>query len=121
MQFQGRSTMPLIRGESAFDKDRVLMSEEFGRVRVRIGDRALNFSPDGRRPDELYDLQTDPEEIENLADANPEAVEQLKLPYFKMMKESQKLSALFVLVPGKKTHLDDEAIEQLKALGYLDQ
>ena len=45
--FQGRSIVPLIRNQNAFDKNRPLISEQKGQVRVRINQFAIVFSTEG--------------------------------------------------------------------------
>jgi arylsulfatase A-like enzyme len=117
--FQGRSLMPLIRKKENFDENRPLISEEIGRVRVRIGDWALIFAPDKSSHEELYHLKLDPLELRNLAKQDAKRVEQMKIPYNQMMLKSKVLSAQFVLDPAKKPHPSEEAREQLKALGYI--
>ena len=79
------------------------------------------FSTEGEFSDRLYNLQTDPLEIENIAEKKPEIVEKMRLPYFQMIAESKNLSAQFVLEPGKQHVLDEDAREQLEALGYIAQ
>lgn len=119
--FQGKSLMPLIRNEVKVDKARPLISEELGRVRVRIRNMALIFAPDGRTGEELYDLKLDPFELHNLAKENVKKVKEMKISYFEMMKKTKNLSAQFVLDPGSKRNLNEETLEQLKALGYVAQ
>lgn len=117
--FQGKSLMPLIRDQRAFDKSRPLISEERGRVRVRIRDLALIFSLDGKTHEELYNLKIDPHELQNIAKVNRKLVEQLKAAYFQMLTTSKDLSARFILEAGKKPNWSEETAEQLKALGYV--
>jgi len=117
--FQGKSLLPLIRNPSmTIDRKRPLISEQSENVRVKIGDLALLFSKDGKLPDYLYNLKSDPTELENLAEKNPE-VTKMKLIYYRIMAANRNLSAQFVIVPGKKRIMDDETREQLHALGYV--
>jgi len=118
--FQGMSLKRMINSMTP-NFERAIISEARGRARIRIGNLALIFSPDGKIPEELYNLKTDPQEMENIADRNPKTVERMKSPYFQMMAMSKNLSAQFVLTPGKKPELSEETSEQLKALGYVAQ
>ncbi len=117
--FQGRNLVPVIQKEATLEPDRPLISEEIERVRVRKGDIALNFSPSGGVAEELYDLKSDPEELTNIAKKRPDLVQELKIPYYKMMDKNRALSARFVLGPSSKPQLNEETREQLKALGYV--
>jgi arylsulfatase A-like enzyme len=119
--FQGKSLVPLIRKEASFDENRPLISEEIGRVRVRMGNFALIFDPRGKIHEELYNLKTDPLELHNIASENPKRVNLMKLPYTQMMEKSKNLSAQFVLDPANHANLSEETREQLKALGYITQ
>ncbi len=119
--FQGKSIVPLIGNPSAFDKNRPLISEERDQVRVRVGDFVLVFSPNGRFTEQLYNLEMDRHEMQNIGARNPEVIEKLKLPYYQMVAGSKNLSAQFVLEKGKKPVLDEETNDQLKALGYVSQ
>jgi arylsulfatase A-like enzyme len=118
VSFQGKSIVPLLRNKNVFDKNRPLISEQPGQVRVRINDLALVFSIEGKFSPSLYNLKTDPLELENLASKSPEIVEKMKQPYYQMISRSKNLSALFVW-EGKKPILDEDTLEQLKALGYV--
>lgn len=120
-RFQGKSIVPLIRNPKAFDKNRALISEERDQVRVRMGDFALVFSPNGRFTEQLFNLATDPLEMENIGVRNPEIIERLKLPYYQMINRSKNLSAQFVIEHGKKPVLDEETNDQLRTLGYVSQ
>jgi arylsulfatase A-like enzyme len=121
VSFQGKSLMPLVREQEAPNYSRPLISEEKGRVRVRIGNIAMIFAPDGRTSEELYDLKADPSELHNVAKENPKIVEQMKVPYTQMIANSKELSAQFILEPDKKTELSEETAEQMRALGYITQ
>jgi arylsulfatase A-like enzyme len=119
--FQGKSIVPLIQNRNAFDKKRPVISEQQGQVRVRIDHLAVVFSTDGKFSDRLYNLQTDPLELENIGPKNPEVIEKIKQPYFQMIASSKNLSAQFVLETDKKRVPNEDTREQLRALGYVDQ
>lgn len=117
--FQGKSILPLIGNKDAFDKNRPLISEQPGQVRVRINDLVVVFSTEGKFSDQLHNLKTDPLELKNIAPENSQLVKKMKLLYFQMINSSKKLSDLFVLEEGKIPILDEGTLEQLKALGYI--
>jgi arylsulfatase len=117
--FQGKSIMPLIYEPRVFETNRPLISEEQERVRIRSGDFALSFFPHGEPGEELFDLRTDPQEIEDISNNNPVAVKRLKDRYFQIVNESKNLSSLFILDSKNKREMDPETIEQLKSLGYV--
>jgi arylsulfatase A-like enzyme len=119
--FQGKSFLPLIDKAAIVDTKRPRISEEAGRVRVRVGNLALIFSPNRPGEEELYNVKNDPDEIENIADENPEILEKLKLPYFKMIAASTNLSQQFVPKPLQRPNVDQETVEKMKALGYVAQ
>ncbi len=119
--FQGRSLVSLIREPRVFDKNRPLISEERGGVRIRIGDLALCFFLGNEGREQLFNLRLDPQEIEDISDKNRKTVEQMKALYFQLLTRSKDLSAQFVLEAGKKPPMSEETIEQLKALGYVAQ
>lgn len=52
---------------------------------------------------ELYDLEDDPDELNNLAESKPEMVKKLREPLFRTMRV---------------VDLDEETLKQLKSLGY---
>lgn len=120
VEFQGKSIVPLIQNPKTFDKNRALISEERDQVRVRVGDMALVFSPNGRFTEQLYNLALDPSEMVNIAAKNPQISQRLKRPYYKMIGESKNVASHF-LETGKKPVLDEETKDQLRALGYVSQ
>jgi len=119
--FQGINLMPLIQDDKRIE-NRVLISEETGRVRVRKDDMALHFSERTKISDELYDLKQDPSELVNLASKNPSLVQKLKQIYRKAIRESRSLSDQFVLEgASSKPVISPEMQEELKALGYVTE
>lgn len=119
--FQGKSIMPLVYDPRVFETNRPLISEERGRVRIRSGDFALSYFPQGEPGEELFNLRTDPQEIDDISHTNPVEVKRLKERYFRIINESKNLSSLFILDLMNKREMDTETIEQLKALGYVAQ
>ena len=119
--FQGQSILPLTRNPNVFDENRPLISEQKGQVRVRVNQVAMVFSTNREFPDRLYDLKTDPLELENIATKNPQIIEKMKLHYYQMIVRHKNLSAQFVLEEGKSHVMDENTREQLKALGYVGE
>jgi len=87
--FQGRSLMPVIRGEVESIRQAIITGYHEGEDRC-IRDKRWSYirRPEGE-PDELYDLLTDPLERNNLIDVYPQ--------------EAQRLVSLFgeMFVPGR--------------------
>ncbi|MCI0619036.1 sulfatase-like hydrolase/transferase, partial [bacterium] len=119
--FQGQSIVPLIKNPNVFNENRPLISEQKGQVRVRVNQFAMVFSTNGNFPDRLYNLETDPLELENIATKNPQIIEKMKLHYYQMMVRAKNLSAQFVLEEDKKHVMDENTKEQLSALGYVGE
>jgi arylsulfatase A-like enzyme len=65
------------------------------------------------RPDALFDLIHDPEEIENVAEAEPARLESLR------SKLADRRAAWPVAEPGSAPEIAPEQLEALRALGYL--
>ena len=61
----------------------------------------------------LFDLSADPEELENLAEEHPERLGELR-------KALEPWIRIGLVRPKDSGHLDDEALEQLRALGYVE-
>jgi hypothetical protein len=80
---EGKSLLPCINGERAGNYDEVYLSEATWELkRGLINDRwkfINSLEPDyhGRPMQELYDLQADPDEQNNVAEQNPEVVREL--------------------------------------------
>ena len=65
---------------------------------------------------ELFDLSTDPGEQRDVAGAHPDVVESLSA----LLEERLRRAGGSPMTPREATDLDEEYIEQLKALGYLE-
>ncbi len=63
---------------------------------------------------ELYNLRSDPDELNNLYDEKPELATELDGRLSALLDESER----FALQPGENP-MDDETLEMLQALGYL--
>jgi hypothetical protein len=81
---EGKSLVPLINGESDGNYDEVFLSEATWEVkRGLINDKykfiqSFEVDPHNRPMQELFDLQADPTEQNNIAEQHPEIVAELK-------------------------------------------
>jgi arylsulfatase A-like enzyme len=70
-------------------------------------------------PDELFDLETDPRELEDLLAARPSQVEAMSRQLRQMTEHSKRKQDL--LRKGKAVEVEDERIiQQLRSLGYIE-
>jgi arylsulfatase A-like enzyme len=93
--------------------EREAMQPHLRRLRsLRIGDHKLIWSSDGAH--ELYDLRTDPGELENRAAADPGLVAELRSRLDAVLQ-----SSLGTAGEPPEPVLDPEIEEQLRALGYV--
>jgi len=127
---QGASLIPLLKDPSAPSADRPLFAETFTTVfhhtldtdasipLASIRDGATQLIVHRSNPEslELFDLGTDPQELRNLAAANPEKIARLRPALIAWQKENNRLRALY---GGATEKLDPETEKRLKALGYL--
>jgi arylsulfatase A-like enzyme len=126
--FEGTSLVPLIRGDAAAAPPRVYMESGYAaepQRTVRDGRWKLVEVPDpgdrqamtGARL-ELYDLESDPRELANVASAHPEVVERLAadLARWAEARPVGDASAEAVDLEG----LDTASRDMLRALGYVE-
>ncbi len=117
---QGRSLLPILRGdESALPPMSALAS--FVRAKavyhmVRAGDHKLVYDAlnDTRQ---LYDLQRDPRELNNIIDAEPDLAERLNQLLSEWLRSEQALREH--IDRGPERELSPEVLEQLRSLGYI--
>ena len=71
--YPGRSFLAALKGEEDPGRDNVVIYDEYGTTRmIRTAEwKYVHRYPDG--PNELYDLQNDPDERDNLVDDNAQA------------------------------------------------
>ena len=81
---------------------------------LRVGDEKLIWASDGRH--ELYNLADDPDELEDLAAAQPERVAALSARLEEIVA-SRSLSSTDIRPP--LSLIDPETVENLRALGYI--
>jgi hypothetical protein len=67
---------------------------------------------------ELYDLEQDPGERRNLAQARPELFGELHASLNRWLDESARMAATFE--PGPPAELTESEIRRLRSLGYVD-
>jgi len=131
---QGRSLAPLLLGDEGGDGFEMAFTEagystggQWQKV-VRDDRFKLIYAPKLEEnrwiggpdvPFALYDLEADPDELENVAEAFPEDFKRLQ----KALSKWTKAEPFRVLVDDstveEATDMDDETREQLEALGYL--
>ena len=111
---QGRSLVPYFRGE-ALDAVSAFASYRGVAHVCRLGQYKLHRSKDGAH--QLFDLASDPDEINDLAEGLPEIAGELagKLDHWlEMEAELQKLVS-----SGETRELTPDVIERLRSLGYI--
>lgn len=104
----GTSLLNWLDGGSAFahEFNEVHCWELYGRIGVRKGDWKANWydSPYGTESWELYNLRTDPGELNDLADINTEKLEELKTEWSEYASEYQ------VILPNEKVSYGTDEI-----------
>jgi arylsulfatase A-like enzyme len=112
---QGRSLLPVL--ESGESGNQVVLSDwERGRVRsLRAGDWKL-VRRAGRV--ELYNLAEDPRETHDLAAREPQRLAELRDAMAGLIRASQEIRD--GMGRGEEVTPDDETLEELRALGYID-
>ena len=118
--FQGKNLLSLLQQKNAEANNRLLISEQAGKVRAQQGEWAALFLHRSNEADELYNLRDDPGELKNLAVENPAKVKELKRQYFQLVEGSRQIAANFVVTGSSEPQLDAETREQLEALGYVN-
>ena len=115
----GESLLPLLRNDEPPAFDAVVTEKEVrGESALRFGFRTerWKFLYDGKTDRTLlYDLDDDPGETENVADANPDVVEEFERQLDARFKAIERTSA-DITIPDIETQPGVE--ERLQALGY---
>jgi arylsulfatase A-like enzyme len=70
--------------------------------------------------EEVYDLNRDPAESTDIADASREAIEEARGILDRHGKKAEKLRAIHQLTEGQGTVMDQDALQNLKSMGYLE-
>lgn len=123
---QGVSVMPWIRQEGERSKTTVASQDTINKSRYGLRTDALKFIMDvktSRR--ELYDLETDPEELDNLADERVETANDFEERLKRLLRHNRALGKQLASGDPQGTGdsddlLSEEERDRLKALGYLD-
>ncbi len=116
--FMGRSIFPLI----GSDETRPIISEQLRKQwGIRVPETALIMEDYklikqlATNDHALFNMRVDPMERENVIDSAPSALELID----KMNSVLQANAAMYEGIEVKETTLDEETIQQLKALGYI--
>lgn len=116
--FQGKSLLPLMLGVSEGDPNRARFGTHPNLVSVHRNQWHLLYNPTGQRA-ELYDFRADPEELDNLVEDNEDIARELRAAFDQMELEGAELADKFELQDGGNPVLDENAREELRALGYI--
>lgn len=114
----GRPLLSLARGLEEAGPERAVFAEtnyEGQQRAVLEGDWKLLRSPDGKRPEGLFNLESDPQEQQDLRAERPEVFEHLSRLLVEHERQTLKWGEK---VPGSRQELTQEAVEKLRALGY---
>jgi arylsulfatase len=87
---QGKSLMPILKGEARTPHEQLYFHFSTDRA-LRQGDWKLVSAKGGRW--ELYDLSSDPTELDDLAKENPERVSQMSQEWFRVARDIERLPA----------------------------
>jgi len=119
-QLPGQDLSPLLQGlEEGSTPDRSIFAETDYEGKQRAlwqGEWKLLVSPDGTRPNGLFNLSTDPGELTDLSDAHPEVSRRL---FQALEKQQQEALRLGEDLPGTRQELTEGTLEQLRSLGYV--
>ncbi|MBS3818803.1 sulfatase [bacterium] len=132
-ELDGRSLIPFLEGKESQDRvfladkgDNIVGSHIPQKISMNKGSKKLilnqefnlqeknffTFPPPAVEPVEIYDLDKDPEEKQNIADQNSTLAHQIIKAINDLYEEAKKRKKF-------KAQIDKETEEQLKALGYI--
>ena len=116
LDVQGRSLVPLIRGEALPERALFAEAPNFGGLRALRTERWKYITTPGTGT--LFDLQSDPHETVNLCASNRSAC----APFARQMAEWQNanraMAARLGFGPGAPARVDEALRRKLRALGY---
>jgi arylsulfatase A-like enzyme len=119
--FQGSSLVPLLRGaaepeRTSFSHARRITAGQRPQESVLRGQWRFVREPDtGKRW--LYDRQTDPKELVDVAAEHPDVVERLEHALAQQARQDKRLRELIATKPGN-VELDEATLRELRGLGY---
>lgn len=118
---QGRSLMPMIRGEvipeapAYIEAYGAMMKESERLMGIRTSRYKFIYAPKNKEiPQELYDLEKDPNEKRNLATTRPEIVHEMR----RILEEitSKETTMEYKMTPDE----EEIVLDRLKKLGYIE-
>ena len=113
---QGRSLLPLIRGDASLPETSAFAS--FGGVdhMVRLGRYKYHYR--ANQEPTLYDVESDPGELNDLAEAHPTIAARMQSVLDSWLQQEETLRE--VVPQGGTRSVTPEVLEQLEALGYIN-
>ena len=120
---QGRSLLSGLTGGRDAIEARELFGEGFGKDSVpsyclwRGSDKYILVPGDSEAAEELYDLSSDPGETVNLAGSDAAKSSELRATVEAWVEANRRIGEAFV---GSSTAPDDDVLERLRSLGYID-
>jgi arylsulfatase A-like enzyme len=115
--FQGESILPLLKNHDSEDRYRI--AEKKAIFSVQKGKWKAIFNRTGTKA-WLYDTETDPQELQDVAEYHVEILEDFRKAYNQMQKDGAEVSAKFIPREVTNPELDPQLQEELKALGYVN-
>lgn len=113
---QGRSLLPLMRGEAVADRPAFSESPYFGHRRgIVFGDHHLLGALENDEL-ELFEFRTDPLELNNVVDEQPAVAERLRSLAKQWQDSLDRRGSPEIETP----ELDEQTVKSLEALGYLN-
>jgi arylsulfatase A-like enzyme len=122
---EGISLLPLMRADAAAAKGRALFAHLLREKAGRHGEGYLleavvlqddKYLVDSRGEEKLFDLGSDPGERENLVEQDPERARSMRERLRGFQRSCQKYDR-----ETAQMEMDDRLLEELRALGYLNQ
>lgn len=118
-QMYGTSFVPLMRGGDAPEIEVLASWAQTSIASLRQGDWKLIRKVRGRGPRlRLFNLRTDPGELNDLATDRPELVQKMEERMLALQTEAA--ASLSEIAPGQSRDLSLSVRERLRALGYID-
>jgi arylsulfatase A-like enzyme len=116
LDLQGRSLLPLIRGEALPDRPLFAEAPSFGGLRAMRTERWKYIVSPATAV--LFDLQTDPRETVNVCASDPSACVPFAREMATWQDNNRAAAARLGSTPAVPAHIDEELRRKLRALGY---